>query len=74
MFSTIRKIGIRGIIYKVFSRFFPKDNNIISACDRIGAYRYLGKYHTAITDASSTCNESIIVPSAQNMDLLVARF
>jgi len=63
MFSTIKKIGIRGIIYKGFSRIFPKDNNIISACDRIGAYRYLGKYHTAITDAPSTCNESIIVPS-----------
>jgi mannosyltransferase OCH1-like enzyme len=44
MFSTLRKIGLRGIVYKSFSRLFPNDEAILSASARIGAYRYLKKY------------------------------
>ena len=44
MLSKIRKIGLKCASYKLFSRLFPKDEQILSACDRIGAYRYLEKY------------------------------
>lgn len=44
MLSTIKKIGFKCTCYKLFSRLFPKDSSVLSACDRIGAYRYLEKY------------------------------
>ncbi len=44
MLSKIQKIGLKCLLYKITGRLFPKDAQILSACDRIGAYRYLEKY------------------------------
>ena len=44
MISTIKRIGAKCIFYKLMSRIAPGDNEITSACDRIGAYRYLRRY------------------------------
>ena len=44
MISTIKRIGAKCTFYKLMSRIAPGDNEITSACDRIGAYRYLRRY------------------------------
>lgn len=48
MISTLRKIGFKASVYKFFSRLFPNDKNVLSACARIGAYRYLKKYQCVL--------------------------
>lgn len=44
MFSILKKIGIKAAAYKLIARIFPKDQEALGICDRIGAYRYLQKY------------------------------
>lgn len=56
MISKIRRIGLKCAIYKMFGRLFPKDNNVISACDRIGTYRYLSKYRYVLDNLSIDYN------------------
>ena len=53
MLDIIKKIGFKCALYKLFSRIFPEDEAIISACDRIGAYRYLQKYKYVLDDFHS---------------------
>ena len=48
MFATLKRIGLRGVVYKVFGRLFPNDDIVLSACARIGAYRYLKKYQNCV--------------------------
>lgn len=54
MFVLIKKNGFKCAFYKLFSRIFPKDEAIVSACDRIGAYRYLQKYNYVLDNFHRT--------------------
>lgn len=40
----MKKIGTKCMMYKLYSRLFPNDQLVLSACARIGAYNYLKRY------------------------------
>lgn len=50
MIKTLKRIGIKAAIYKLISRIKHGDSEIISACDRIGAYRYLDRKYRPVLD------------------------
>ena len=60
LICTIKKIGIICVFYKFFGRLCPKDSGITSACDRIGAYRYLMKYKHILKQTVLPLNENRI--------------
>ena len=51
MFNTLKRIGLKCSVYKLVSRLFPKDPQVTTACDRIGAYRYLKRYEYILDQA-----------------------
>lgn len=57
MISVFRKNGLWGTTCKLFARLFPKDINVLGACDRIGAYRYLKKYEYILRDSLHTVGQ-----------------
>ena len=54
MIATIKRIGLRCAFYKLLSRLNPNDKEITSACDRIGAYKYLLRYRYVLDKLSSS--------------------
>lgn len=54
MITTIKRIGLRCAFYKLLSRLNPNDKEITSACDRIGAYKYLLRYRYVLDKLSSS--------------------
>ncbi len=45
MLKTLKKIGIKPLLWKVRSRIFPSDKIAQTNCDLLGSYRYLQKYN-----------------------------
>ena len=54
MIATIKRIGLRCAFYKLLSRLNPNDKEITSACDRIGAYKYLLRYRYVLDKLPSS--------------------
>ena len=46
--QAIKKIGLRSVVIKLFTRIFHQDKLIDSLCDRVGAGLYLSKYTRVI--------------------------
>lgn len=44
MIKTLKKIGLRPMLWKFWSRIFPNDEIARTNCDLLGSYRYLQKY------------------------------
>ncbi len=58
MFTTLRRIGLKGAAYKFVARLFPQDSQIRAACDRIGAYRYLKKYECVLREPRPSVSQN----------------
>lgn len=67
MFSVLKRIGLRGVAYKTIGRVFPNDEIVLSACARIGAYRYLKKYQYSIKPNTSSNVGQDDVPKKHNI-------
>lgn len=65
MLRKLRKIGVKASACKFFSRLFPKDKAILSACARIGAFRYLKKYQKAMVPVQDSNIDSVNVSKKQ---------
>ncbi|MBQ9546377.1 MAG: capsular polysaccharide synthesis protein [Bacteroidales bacterium] len=55
LFATLKRRGILGSAYKFFARICPNDIQVRSACDRIGAYRYLKRYEYVLGQKQAPC-------------------
>ena len=63
MFSTLKRIGLKASVYKFFARLFPDDKNVLGACARIGAYRYLQKYRYVLEQQETTDRPAEVKPN-----------
>lgn len=57
LLGTLKKRGIKCSLYKIASRLTPKDKEVMSACDRIGAYRYMRRYESILDNPIENIND-----------------